>query len=135
MKNLVDHHEKRFALCFFALFIFAGGTHVLAGAPPMPLDVHLDLAEHVVVGELTQMQETDVSNERVHYSRATVAVRETLKGQPAKTLSFRVASWVSPNYGGPSPIRVYKKGDSGIWVIQRGDGISRAYGLLAKDRR
>ena len=135
MKNLVDHREKRFALCIFALFIFAGGTRVLAGPPPMPLDVHLDFAEHVVVGELTQMQETDVSNEWVHYSRATVAVRETLKGQPTKTLSFRVASWVSRNYGGSSPLRVYKKGDSGIWVIKPGDGISRAYGLLAKDRR
>ena len=123
MRNLVDHHQKRFAVCFFVLLIFAGGKQVVAGPLPMPLEVHLDLAEHIVVGKLTQMQETDVRRGNgVRWARATVTVRETLKGQSAKALSFLAASLVDPNYGGSSPPHVYKKGDSGIWIILPGGG-------------
>jgi len=136
MRNGINHHQKVFAVCLFVSLVFAGGGRVFAGPLPMPLEVHLDLATHVVMGEVTQMQESDVQRgSGVRWGSATVTVRETLKGQAAKTLTFLVASWVDPNYGGSSPVRVRKKGDSGIWLIKPGGTVSRTCGLLAENRR
>ena len=90
----------------------------LAGPLPTPLIVALDLADHVVVGKLVGIEELvdpdGGSGNGVRWGRATVEVRETLKGEKVEKVAFKVATWVTPDYGGSSPPRVYKVGNEGI---------------------
>lgn len=106
-----------------------------AGPMPMPLEVDLDLADHVVVGVITQIAPED--NYLSDYERwgwVTITITEILKGDMRKSIRVRAATWVSPKHGGSSPPRVYKTGDSGIWVIM-GDRISHSFGLLSEERK
>ncbi len=138
MKNSSNQHQNQNSvrLCLLALFLFGACAQVFGGTTPMPLEAHLDLAQHVVVGELTQMQETDEERgDGVRCGRATVTVRETLKGPPEKTISFGVIRWVAPDYGGASSPRVHKIGDSGIWLVKPDRFVSHTCGLLPESRR
>jgi hypothetical protein len=104
---------------------------------PTPLIVALDLADHVVVGKLVGIEELvdpdGGSGNGVRWGRATVEVRETLKGEKVEKVAFKVATWVTPDYGGSSPPRVYKVGNEGIWVtLQYRDEqvVNPSWGLL-----
>jgi hypothetical protein len=119
---------------FVALAIYDG-----AGAGPLlpPIEVDLDLAKHIVIGQITAIEEIDVKpgdGEGVRWGRATVAVKEVLKGAPAQTVNFRVASGLK-NYGGSSPPHLRRVGDSGIWLIGSHGAVMWDFGLLPEDRK
>jgi hypothetical protein len=98
----------------------------------MPLEVHLDIAKQVVLGQITKIEEIDqrLFGDGVRAGRATIAVTETLKGLPAQSVELIVATSVDRNYGGSSPQRVHKVGDRGIWLIAASGIVSHSFGLL-----
>lgn len=118
-----------------AAFIFVGTYQAAAGPLPMPLEAHLDMATQVVVGRITRIQETD-SGPGERRGRATVAIKEVLKGTPAKTVSFVVEMETRvPNSDSEAmaPRETHKVGDFGVWLIDD-DCVSAPYGLLPGDR-
>ena len=109
---------------------------VIAGAAPMPVEAEVDLAKYVVLEDITQIKELDTDKDKaVHWGIATVNVVEALKGTPTKTLDFRVPMSVSPKYQGAAVIHTYKVGDFGYWLIDAGDIVEGAYGLLKEDAK
>lgn len=117
MRPIAIYHGMRRAI-LLGLFIIVNLSRATAGPLPMPLEVDLDMARHIVTGRLTQINDSNVQN-GICWGRATVEVKEILKGAPAKTIDFLVVSYIEPNYGGPSILHVNKVGDSGIWLIGR----------------
>jgi hypothetical protein len=86
----------------------------------MPLVCHLDLAERIVIGKIVKMGPLQAKpGGIVRDCTATVEVRETLKGKPAKTIDITVAGWLNRKHAhfmaSPPPVR--KVGDDGIWLI------------------
>ena len=116
-----------------AIFVALTGTYrAYAGAVPMPLEARLDMAKDVVVGELIKIEETDAQpvGGGVHWGRATIAVKETLKGISTKTVQCLVVSRVDPIYRGAAQgWRTFRVGDSGIWLI----GLYESYGLNSEE--
>jgi hypothetical protein len=117
---------------FVTLVIYEG---VGAGAVPPPIEEDIDLAKHIVIGQITAIEETDTkpgAGER--WGRATVKVKEVLKGNPDQTINFRVVSGL--NYsGGASIPQIRRVGDSGIWLIGIYGTILWDFGLLPEDRK
>ena len=118
------------------LIAFAGAYQAYAGPVPMPLEVHLDMAKDVAVGEITEIMESSFQpGNAAHWGYATVAVKETLKGVPAKIAKFLVVVKVDPGYGGSAILHPHEVGDSGIWLI-RSDGVNDdSHGLLPENRK
>jgi hypothetical protein len=100
---------------FFALMI---GKTAMAGPIPMPLEAQLDLSERVVIGKLTQIDNSiPQKDSQIRWGKATVAVQEVLKGEKTGEITFLATTGVGPDYGGSWAVPVYKVGVSGIWLI------------------
>ncbi len=118
------------------LFVIVDFSRAMAGSIPMPIEVNLDMARYVAIGRITQIKEPNVPNaDGIRWGQATVEVNEVLKGPQAKTINFRVATEVSKNYGGSSPPRTHRAGDSGIWLIDATGTVSHSFGLLPEARK
>ena len=104
--------------CISATCVVLEVGSVSAGPVPMPLICRLDLAERVVVGKITAIaDDAEKSGDQVLVSTATLTIQRVVKGEAPEALKVRVATWVSPEYGGSSPPHVRKIGDEGIWII------------------
>ena len=125
-------------LILLGLLVIIDFPQAMAGAVPMPLEVNLDMAQYVVIGRITQIEEPNVPKANgISWGQATVEINEVLKGTQAKTINFRVATGRSKNYGGSSsprrgssPLRIRRVGDSGIWLIGATGTVSHSFGLL-----
>ena len=129
---------KALGMSSFLSVLLMTATQTFACPPPMPLEVHIDLAQYIVVGEITQLQDTTVRHgDGVQWGQATVTVRDTLKGNATNAFSFIVATrhFSEDGAGWCSPPHVYKIGDSGIWVVQPDNFITHgSFGLLSETR-
>lgn len=83
-----------------------------AGAvpPPGPLEVRLDRAQAVVLGEVVRV-ETTVSADGTRWTRTTLSVEEMLKGDAADKVETRSLHGESVELG------LDRVGSSGIWLI------------------
>ncbi|HLX65257.1 MAG TPA: hypothetical protein VKX17_28570 [Planctomycetota bacterium] len=93
-----------------------------AGSGSEPFEAQLDLAEHVVVGEIIEIKESDfVQPSATHYfvptiyGVATVAIKENLKGAQAESIKFVVPIRLGALTA--TIIHTRRVGDSGIWLI------------------
>lgn len=105
----------------FGMILLIGVRSVIAGPVPMPAEAHLDLAKSVVVGQITQITPLDVQiAQGVHYGRATIVVKEMLKGSSDTTIKAIVATSYGPEFNqgaANEPEHPHKVGDSGIWLL------------------
>ena len=126
----------RRAIFLLGLVVIIDFPQAMAGAVPMPLEANLDMARNIVLGRITQIEDPNVPNTNgISWGQATVEINEVLKGDQAKTISFRVATEVSRDYGGSSPPRIRRVGDSGIWLIDTTGTVSHSFGLLPEARK
>jgi hypothetical protein len=103
------------------ILVLCRTQYVSAGPVPMPLEAQLDLASDVVVGRITRITPVDENRgPGSHCGRVTVAIRETLKGRPAKTLQFLGMTALDPDWGGAQPHHACQVGQDGVWVIENG---------------
>ena len=124
------------ALVAIATLLFTIVDNAVAGPAPMPVEVHLDLASHVVVGQITgleQIKGKDISGDR--WAIATIHVQKTLKGSNSNSLSVKLITDVNSGPWRPLILRPFKTGDSGIWVVAPDNTVSSwPSGLLPEQR-
>ena len=104
------------------LFVLLGFGQAAAVPPPRPLEIRLDMASGVVVGQVVRVERI-VSPDGAHRTRATLSVKETLKGAPAKTIES------AAYYEGLTA------GDSGIWLIGADGQIIWPHGHLPEEQK
>ncbi len=88
---------------------------------PPPIEVRLETAKWVVVGQVTKIDASKVqqNDPGVRWGLATVAVKEVLKGSAVKSIDFPVpTAFTPPDYGGTLQLFTHEVlvGQSGIWV-------------------
>lgn len=111
-------------LAMLGLFVLAGANPIVAGPAPV-LEVDLEAAEHVFVGQIVSIEDVQENNAQpaghVHQGRATITVKEVLKGKQAKSVEVFVATRIEPySFPGPAAIaHICRVGDVGIWLIDR----------------
>ena len=114
-------------LALFGLFVLANAGPIVAG-PAWVLEVDLDAAARVFVGQIVSIEadgnDSQTRPSEVHYGRATIAVKEVLKGEPAEFVAARVITRVDlyPEPGPASPPQIRRVGDVGIWLIGTAHG-------------
>src|SRR5579863_8519033 len=102
----------------------------------------LDQASLVVIGKITALERLpDQSNYWDHgnfadWGRATVEVKETLKGNPSPQASFIVEmAENSVTSNGARMPNLRHVGDSGIWLVDSSNVIFRSYGRMDERNR
>ena len=104
----------------------------LCGPTPPPLEVQLDLANHVVIGHIVELDKEFNSHGSLQTATATIAVSRTLKGPVQKTVkAIVVIGTGSTGWGGSRTYHPRKKGDSGIWILGNASG---TFGLLPESK-
>ena len=88
---------------------------------PPPIEVRLETAKWVVIGQITKIDASKVqqNDPGVRWGLATVAVKEVLKGSAVKSIDFPVpTAFTPPDYGGTLQLFTHEVlvGQSGIWV-------------------
>ena len=126
---MINHRVSQWRLLFISLTLtiaFFSSTVASAGPAPAPLEIQIDTAVHVVVGRITQMDNTEMRN-GLQWATATITVEKLLKGPAVKQIKTRVVCGVSKNYGGSWAPSLRRIGNYGVWIL--GDA-SGHYGLL-----
>ena len=110
------------------LFVLLGAGQAGAVPTPGPLEVRLDGAKAVVLGEVIRVENTD-SADGTHWTRTTLSVKEVLKGDAAETIESRSRSTESGHLG------LHTVGNSGIWLIGADGRIAYPHGHLREAQK
>ena len=101
-----------------------------AGAVPIPgpLEVRLDRAKAVVLGEVIRVKNTD-SDDGTRWTRTTLSVKEVLKGDATDTIQSR------SGYSESGHLGLHTVGNSGIWLIGADGRIVYPHGHLQEAQK
>ena len=112
----------------WGLFVLLGAGQAGAVPTPGPLEVRLDRAKAVVLGEVIRVKNTD-SADGTRWTRTTLSVKEVLKGDAADTIESRSRSTESGHLG------LDTVGNSGIWLIGADGRIAYPHGHLQEAQK
>ncbi|MHC4563501.1 MAG: hypothetical protein ACYS8X_12105 [Planctomycetota bacterium] len=132
-----SEHRQIISVIAFLTFGLLAFRTAFGGLPSLPLRADVDLAEFVVVGKILEIEKAkEDHNGDLIWGRATLQVREVLKGEAAERLQITVVMHLAKGLSMDmaSPPHVYHNGDEGIWVIRPDGRPSHAYGLLRLER-
>lgn len=102
------------------------------GPLPPPMEVGLDLAEHVVVGKITSIEGSALAPAGgLQNGIATITVTKTLKGPAKDQIETKVVVGVGSSYSGSWAPKTRRIGDSGVWILGNPSG---AYGLVDQSK-
>ena len=95
---------------------------------PGPLEVRLDRAKAVVLGEVIRVENTD-SADGTRWTRTTLSIKEVLKGDATDTIESRGRYTESGHLG------LHTVGNSGIWLIGADGRIAYPHGHLREAQK
>ncbi|MCG2659501.1 MAG: hypothetical protein L6437_04550, partial [Kiritimatiellae bacterium] len=104
---------------FVSLMLFLCAETFGAGwLQPPPMEVELDQAEYVVVGQITSIKAPAFDPAGgLQCGTATIAVTKMLKGLEKKQIETLVVVGVGSNYVGFGDPDIRRIGDSGVWIL------------------
>ncbi len=108
---------------YLGLFVLLGLGQAAAVPPPQPLEIRLDMASGVVLGQVARVEKTEEPEGKPR-TRTTLSVEETLKGKPLKTVG-------STAYG----YERLSAGDRGIWLIDAAGQLVWPHGHLPETQK
>ncbi|MBM4043209.1 MAG: hypothetical protein FJ290_32375 [Planctomycetes bacterium] len=107
----------------WAPFVLLGLGQAAAVPPPQPLEVRLDLASGVVLGQVARVEKIEEPDGRQR-TRTTLSVEETLKGEPLKSVESTAYGYERLTVGG-----------RGIWLIDAAGQLVWPHGHLPEAQK
>lgn len=124
--------RRIWAISANACIMFFLYANAYCGPQPPPMEVELDLAEHVVIGRIVELDKEFDPKGGFQRATATIEIGRTLKGRDSKTVNAEVVIGV----GAADRVRAWaphirQKGDSGIWIL---GNASETFGLVPESK-